>query len=156
MKHHLRYLNYVLMHKWYVAIAGYRLGVSWHQIIFHDLSKFGPSEWNAYVDYFHRYRDRRTPLIQSKFRRAWLHHLHHNRHHAGHWSLFGDNGTVDLVPMPIKYINEMVADWAGAGKAITGGWEVVQWYERNKNRIPLHPDTRDLVELLLFRVGNDF
>lgn len=51
--------------------------------------------------------------------------------------------------MPEKYGREMVADWMGAGRGITGKWEADKWYEHNKLNIQLHPDTRVRVEALL-------
>ncbi len=53
--------------------------------------------------------------------------------------------------MPEDAVREMVADWAGADRAITGKWEVAQWYARNKDTMQLHPDTRLRVEDLLRR-----
>ena len=34
-------------------------------------------------------------------------------------------------------------------EAITGKWETLEWYEKNKEKILLHPETRYLVEGLL-------
>ena len=51
--------------------------------------------------------------------------------------------------MPEKYAREMVADWAGAGRAITGKWETLEWYKKNQEKILLHPETRSLVESIL-------
>ena len=51
--------------------------------------------------------------------------------------------------MPYKYAVEMVCDWAGAGRAITGKWEYKEWYYKNKEKIILHPETRKDVEMLL-------
>lgn len=55
--------------------------------------------------------------------------------------------------MPDKYILEMVADWAGAGKAITGKWEVKDWYYKNKYNIILNDKTRIRVENLIEQVS---
>ena len=51
--------------------------------------------------------------------------------------------------MPLEYIKEMVADWAGAGKAITGSWEVKNWYEKCQDKIQITPKTRMIVEELI-------
>jgi len=56
-----------------------------------------------------------------------------------------------VVPIPAKYLREMLADWAGAGRAITGKWDVVSWYEKNKDKIILHPDSRKQLESLMDR-----
>ena len=54
--------------------------------------------------------------------------------------------------MPRKYVEEMVADWAGAGKAITGKWDIAEWYASNKDKMILHPETRIMVEDLVSMV----
>jgi len=44
----------------------------------------------------------------------------------------------------------MVADWMGAGRAITGRWETKEWYGKNKGNMLLHPETRKMVEDVLY------
>ena len=56
--------------------------------------------------------------------------------------------------MPERYVREMVADWMGAGRAITGRWEVAEWYAKTREHIILHPDTRARVEELIAEVSN--
>ena len=63
------------------------------------------------------------------------------------YSLF--NSVVQAVKMPERYMVEMVADWIGAGIAITGEMEVWEWYKANRNNMTLHPETRNEVEMLL-------
>ena len=43
----------------------------------------------------------------------------------------------------------MVADWKGAGRAIHGKDETLEWYEANKHNMVLHVDTRLWVEEVL-------
>jgi len=57
-----------------------------------------------------------------------------------------NTSQIKTVPMPTKYAKEMVADWIGAGLAITGKRDVVGWYEKNRKNIELHPDTQALVD----------
>jgi hypothetical protein len=45
MQPHLRYLAYVLRHKWHVLIACRGLHVPLWQAIIHDWTKFLPCEW---------------------------------------------------------------------------------------------------------------
>jgi len=52
------------------------------------------------------------------------------------------------LPMPHKYILEMVADWRGAGRAY-GNPDTQNWYRLNKDKMILHQDTRREVEELL-------
>lgn len=57
--------------------------------------------------------------------------------------------------MPERLVREMVADWMGAGRAITGRWEVGVWYAANADKMVLHVATRARVEELLVSVGQD-
>jgi len=52
------------------------------------------------------------------------------------------------LPIPSCYRREMLADWRGAGRAY-GNPDTRQWYEKNKNQIILHDDTRAWLELEL-------
>lgn len=59
------------------------------------------------------------------------------------------NDVVTPLPMPHNARLEMIADWFGAGKAYNPDWtplEPTRWYEKNKDKIILHPDTRLYVE----------
>jgi hypothetical protein len=59
-----------------------------------------------------------------------------------------EDGTVPL-EMPERYVREMLADWDGAGRAITGKSDPGGWYDRNRNKMILHENTRYLVARLL-------
>lgn len=149
---HWRYLKYVLKHKYFVFIAGRKLNLSIMQLLMHDLSKFSRAEWTPYADYFYGPRSStrtQTALEKLAFDKAWLHHQHCNPHHWQHYVLREDSGKTKLLPMPMKYILEMVADWQGAGKAITGNWYIKDWYEKTKAARLLDPGTLDLVEKLI-------
>lgn len=150
MSKHFKYLSYIVRHKWFVFIAGLRVGVSPWLLIIHDWSKFLPSEWFPYVESFYGgWGKNRPEWVKAGFDRAWLHHQHHNPHHWQHWMLREDSGSVKLLQIPIRYAREMVADWMGAGRAITGKWEAVEWYAKNREVIQLHPQTRVAVEQIL-------
>lgn len=154
MKAHWRYFKYVLRHKWFVLLAGISLGASWWRLLVHDLSKFRPSEWFPYVQYFYsgggNDKARDFKFFPNKdFDLAWLYHQRRNLHHWQAWILREDEGEVKVLPMPEKYILEMVADWAGAGRAITGKWGVSEWYKQNWTKMNLAPETRRRVEVLI-------
>jgi hypothetical protein len=167
MKANLQYLKYVLVHKWFVFVAGLKVKASPWLLLIHDWSKFLPSEFFPYSQYFYN-KERQAAegldaigefglaelapfgfYIKDRFNVAWLLHQRRNPHHWQYWYLMQDNDPNFPLPIPEKYAREMVADWAGAGRAITGKWEVAAWYEMNKGKILLHPDTRLFVENLL-------
>lgn len=151
MKPHLKYLSYVLRHKWFVFRAGLKTGAPLWRLIIHDYSKFSPAEWNAYVTSFYSGKPREE--TKDIFQRGWLHHLHKNPHHWLHWVLLNEDGTRSAFEMPRPIVREMVADWMGAGRAITGHWDIKEWYAKNNDNMLLHPMTRLYVEHMLTSLG---
>lgn len=144
----LKYLKYVLIHKYFVFVAGLlKTQAPLWLLVIHDFSKFRPSEFIPYAKFF--YGGEKSQDTQDRFDMAWLLHQRRNPHHWQYWYLMQDSGKNSPLPMPEKYVREMVADWAGAGRAITGKWEVAAWYEKNRDKVLLHPETRSLVEVLL-------
>lgn len=147
MRAHFKYASYVARHKWFVFRAGLKTRAPLWRLIIHDWSKLTPVEWTAYVNRFMRGDSGKLDKTNDseEFHRAWTHHWHLNPHHWEHWI------TAEGHPMeiPEKFVREMVADWMGAGRAITGEWEVRSWYEKNRDRIILTDSTRAEVERLL-------
>jgi hypothetical protein len=144
MRKHWRYLLYVVRHKYFVLVAGRELGLGLWQLLIHDYQKFFPSEWTPYVETFY---GEAPNMWADAFDRAWLHHQKGGgEHHWQYWLLPLDDGGTKVLEMPERYAREMLADWMGAGRAITGRWEVAEWYEKNKDAMQLHPKTRACVE----------
>lgn len=163
MRAHLAYARYVMRHKWFVLLGGLRTRTSLWRLLVHDWSKLTPAEWGPYVRQFYNSdgskRDVRRPdggynLAEQpwEFRQAWLHHQRHTKHHWQCWVLLGDNGQTVALEIPEKFIREMVADWMGAGRAITGRWDVGSWYAKNRDLMVMHPATRARVDALVATV----
>lgn len=153
MKRHWNYLKYVLRHKWFVLVASIKIGAPIWAAITHDLSKFRPSEWMPYARAFYA-PDGTSQYVESRaFTRAWNDHQKRNKHHWQYWLITWDRGTTEPIPMPNNAVLEMVADWMGAGRAITGKWEAKEWYEKNKGNMILTPSTRQCVEVILGIAG---
>lgn len=146
MKKHWIYFKYILRHKWYCLKGCWKLAPSWLWEVwllglFHDWSKFRPSEWVSYAEHF--YGDGRSND------EAWLNHIHRNKHHWQHWTLREDSGEVKCLKIPDKYILEMVADWYAAGMAITGRPLISSWYEKNKEKMLINKSTRETLEAII-------
>ena len=141
---HLRYLRYVLRHKWFVFLECFRAGLIWRGIV-HDLSKFSLTEWGPYVEKF--YGDNQDGrLTKIDFRDAWEHHYEHNDHHWEHWLWDGEQlGLGDCNGMPRLAILEMLADWRAMARTVGNG-DAAEWYLQNRDRIKLEPRTRAIVE----------
>ena len=142
---HAQYASYVARHKWFVFVAGLRVRAPLWRLLIHDWSKLTPAEWGPYVRTFYA-KERARP---GEFDAAWLHHQHRNPHHWQHWLLQEDDGDLKTLRMPDGLVREMVADWMGAGRAITGCWDVASWYAKNAHKIKLHPEVRAMVEELI-------
>lgn len=157
MRAHWKYFLYVIRHKWFVFQACQKTGAPLWRAIIHDWSKFLPCEWGPYVRSFYNKdgskRDwkSRDPLEKMEFDLAWNHHQKTNLHHWQAWLLTNDSDEPKVKPllMPEKYIREMVADWMGAGRAITGKWDYQNWYATNKEKMVLHDQVRIRVEAIL-------
>ncbi len=161
---HLKYLIYVLKHKWFVFQAGRRLRVNLFQLLIHDWSKFTIGEWWPYVHFF--YVRPPTPSATGYMHKpgqdmpfdvAWNHHQKVNKHHWQFWVLIQDNDEPKMraLPMPDKYVREMVADWMGAGMA-QGKPDTGAWYKQNRGKIIMHVQTRRRVEMYLDCLDFDF
>jgi hypothetical protein len=149
-----------------VLIECYKAGILLRGLL-HDWSKFLPSEWFPYVDYFYdemgvnykktevddfRYWTNETHYrINQRFDLAWLKHQHRNPHHWQYWLLRRDSGDLVAIEMPYEFILEMICDWKGAGRAMgkTATNECRSWYVANKTKMHMHEETRRIVEVLL-------
>jgi len=163
---YLKYLIYILRHKYFVFLECCKYNLYLTGLL-HDLSKFSPSEFVAYANWFYGDRtsaldlhgDDRQMFLQCygakdpklDFDMAWLHHQHNNRHHWQYYILKTDDNKppFKFLPMPRKYIIEMVSDWRGAGMAIRGVDNTLEWYSERRDIILLEDNTRKQVEELI-------
>lgn len=150
---YLNYLWYVIRHKWWVLVASFKVGSSIWLAIVHDLSKFRPSEFFPYARYLFDKRKVKPPHFMTDFEVAWNHHQKRNKHHWQYWVLERNSTNVKTIEMPKRFAKEMVADWMGAGRAITGKWDIKEWYEKQNEYMTLHPETRKYVESLIEKLA---
>jgi hypothetical protein len=162
MSKHFKYLWYVLKHKWYVGIECIKQGLFLRALI-HDCSKFRPSEWFPYVNFFYGEKEdvrdeigyyKPTGTGDERFDFAWLLHQKRNDHHWQFFVLPEDEGGLKVLRMSKKARLEMVCDWCGASKAQGhGGWYgptgVLAWYDKHRSKMRLHEETRRWVEAFL-------
>lgn len=153
---YIKYMKYVLRHKWFVFSECCKLGIPWLGII-HDSSKLRFDELLPYANYFYglgsninRGRNstgyyKPTDTGDLAFDFAWLLHQKRNKHHWQWWILPCDEDGVKILDMPMKYRKEMLADWRGAGRA-QGKPDVHAWWIANNSKIRVHSDVRTWVE----------
>jgi len=157
---YLVHLKNILLHKYYVFFACLKLKVPLYLAIFHDISKFKLSEFIPYAKYYYNkdgshadVKDKHGELEYTKeannIKVAWLYHSHTNRHHWNYWITIRSDGLIYPNIIPDKYIKEMVADWIGASKAYNLNIKVIDWYNKEKENLILHQDTRTKIEKIL-------
>ncbi len=156
MRRHLAYLKYVLRHKWFVFIACWKTGAPMWRAAIHDWHKFLPSEWFPYAYTFYNADGTKRYEENEAFNQAWNLHQKRGKHHWQHWLLTYDRGETVALGMPSVFIAEMLADWWGAGRAITGKWDAVTWYEANKDKMIIEPCTRRILEHLMADTKHKF
>lgn len=164
---YLKYLWYVVRHKWYVMLECFKVGLIWRGLV-HDMSKFLPDEFIAYARYFYGPKEtgvldcpaggKDVPVVmwpegvKAAFDLAWFKHQRRNVHHWEYW-IHIDKWCekIEVIEMPRKHVLEMVCDWKGAGKAQgkKGKDECKKWYLEKRDLMTFHPSTRDLVESIL-------
>lgn len=153
-----RHIKSVIEHRTAVMQAGLKIGVPINLLEEHDLSKFHHTEFVGYALRFHGQGLLPESVIDQKFREAWLHHVHLNKHHWQHWIMPYDmddrwplSGAIE---MPHDYVLEMIADWMGA--SYTYGrktWDISAWLRVSARTIILHPSTRSLLRERLADLG---
>lgn len=165
---YIKYLRYLLKHKYYVMTECFKVNLIWRGLI-HDLSKFLPSEFIPYANYFYGKKEsdikrgrnetgyyKPTDTGDKKFDFAWLFHQKRNRHHWQWWILPTDEEGIKIFEIPEPFLTEMICDWVGAGKA-QGKFspkddkylETRRWYKQNGKKMQLNEVTRKIIEKII-------
>lgn len=143
-----KHFKYTMIHKYWVMKYCFE-EKRFIQGILHDWTKFMPlTEFIPYANYFFGNPDKLA------FDAAWNHHQNSNKHHWHYWLSVNYEGGLKPLPMPIKYVVEMLCDWRAAGKAkgtSNGSWDgAMNWYVSNRHNMILHSETKKIVEAILY------
>ena len=117
-----KHLKTVHAHRREVRKNCFRMGL-YRQGLMHDLSKYSWAEFRIGAKYF---MDDQSPhngeRAEYGFSSAWLHHKGRNKHHFEYWIDYGINCDTIIkgVPIPRKYVAEMVADRISASRVYLG------------------------------------
>ena len=159
--HPWRHFKTITRHKLLVMRYCFRIGL-YKQGLLHDLSKYEPVEFLVGCKY---YQGDRSPNNAEReatgISRSWLHHKGRNKHHFEYWVDYvpGDEHIINGVPMPRKYVAEMVMDRISASRNYLGDkydhTQPLSYFLKSKERLWfIHPDTKRDLEALL-RILND-
>ena len=137
-----------------------KAGILW-QGLFHDLSKYMPSEFFCGIKY---YQGDKSPNDMERrvhgYSSAWMHHKGRNRHHFEYWTDYNpETGRYGPVKMPMRYVKEMLCDRLAASKIYQGDKynesHPIEYFERGRNNRLIHPETSDFLEKLLIMVRDE-
>ena len=158
--HPIRHFSTITRHRHQVIVHCFRAGIGW-QGLWHDLSKYSPTEFIPGAKY---YQGTRSPNERERelfgYSQAWLHHKGRNRHHFEYWNdLNTQTKMYEPVRMPMRYVKEMFCDRVAAskiyqGKAYTDAHPLA-YFLRGNARAKMHADTADLLEDWLRRLERD-
>lgn len=161
MAHPFLHFKTITKHKFLVMGQCFKVGLIW-QGLAHDMSKYSPTEFIPGAKYYmgtsSPCNEERRVTMQSK---AWMHHKGRNKHHFEYWidwnpdTNAGPGHKWDLVgtKMPVRYVVEMYCDRVAASKNYMGKaynqTKPLEYYNGGPTRRWLHPESADLIELLL-------
>ncbi len=151
-----KHFKTITYHKYLVAKGCFCIGL-YRQGLFHDMSKYSPTEFMVGVRY---YQGDRSPNNAERecvgYSSAWLHHKGRNKHHYEYWIDYSTRnvpGGMAPVAMPDKYIAEMMMDRIAASKVYQGKKYTdrapLAYFEKGAGNAPLHPYTAFWLKELL-------
>lgn len=148
------HLKTITHHRLLVMEGCFRVGLI-RQGLTHDLSKYSPTEFWEGARYYQGNRSPNAAEREEKgYSEAWMHHKGRNRHHYEYWTdMNRETRCYESVPMPKRYLAEMVMDRIAAcktyeGKAYTPA-SALNYFEKSRERELMHPKTRQELEALL-------
>ena len=156
-----QHLKTIMHHKNLVRAGCSKVGL-YRQGIMHDWSKYSPVEFLVGCKYYQGNMSPNNAERKDKgYSSAWLHHKGRNKHHMEYWidySVNKDEGICGM-KMPVNYVVEMFIDRVSASKnyqkeAYTDR-SPLEYYENGKNIHILHPDTKELLEKLLYMLAEE-
>lgn len=125
------------------------------QGLFHDLSKYSPTEFIVGVKH---YLGDRSPNEGERedygYSLAWMHHKGRNKHHFEYWTDY-DPVTKKIMPvkMPVRYVKEMFCDRMAASKTYLKDKYTdaspLEYFTKGNTAKRMHPETAKLLQKLL-------
>lgn len=134
------------------------------QGLFHDLSKYTPSEFSVGAKYYRGYKSPNdVERMEKGYSSAWLHHQGRNKHHFEYWRDYDVNTHLMApVKMPLKYVKEMFCDRLAASKVYMKDKYTeehpLEYFRKGKAKATAHPETMEILEswlVMLAEKGED-
>lgn len=162
--HPIRHFRTITRHRHQVIRHCFKAGIGF-QGLFHDLSKYTPTEFWPGAKYYedgHRSPNEKERELYG-YSKAWMHHKGRNLHHFEYWSdLNPVTKRYEPVKMPLRFLAEMFCDRVAASKIYQGKNYVsthpLQYFIRGDAKNRMHPETAAHLEMwltLLAEQGED-
>ena len=154
-----KHLWVVIKHKHNVTKYASKLGIFWTGL-FHDMTKFTPTEFGLSVKYFH---GKKSPTIieradNDNFSYLCVAHTGRNKHH---WQYWVDYTRYEMVVnrIPYKHSLEYVADVLSASKVYNPKdftfMVAYNYFKEHSKTYLMHPATKEFI-LWCIKEINDF
>ena len=150
-----KHFKTITHHRILVCKGCFKIGLYW-QGLTHDMSKYSPTEFKVGLKYYQGTRSPNNAEREDKgYSSAWLHHKGRNKHHYEYWIDYSSRvpGGMLPVPMPRKYIAEMIMDRIAACKVYNGdnytNKSALDYYKLGLDPAPMHDETRKWLEFFL-------
>ena len=150
-----KHFKTITHHRILVCKGCFKIGLYW-QGLMHDMSKYSPTEFKVGLKYYQGTRSPNNAEREDKgYSSAWLHHKGRNKHHYEYWIDYSSRvpGGMLPVPMPRKYIAEMIMDRIAACKVYNGdnytNKSALDYYKLRLDPAPMHDETRKWLEFFL-------
>lgn len=144
----------ITRHRHEVIKNCFRAGIG-IQGLFHDLSKYSPSEFIPGMMF---YAGDRSPNEREReiygYSTAWMHHKGRNRHHYEYWNDYNvKTRRVEAIKMPTRYFVEMVCDRIAASKIYYGDNYTtnapLDYFNKRKDGMFINDQTKKELEKVL-------
>lgn len=151
MIHPIKHFITITHHRHKVIGYCFRAGIGFGGL-FHDLSKYSPTEFIPGAKY---YQGNRSPNEKERekfgYSVAWMHHKGRNKHHFEYWNdLNIKTKMYESVPMPVRYLKEMFCDRVAASRIYQGknytDSSALEYFLRGNAAKKMHPDTAKTLE----------
>ena len=149
-----QHFSTITRHRHKVIAHCFRAGIGW-QGLFHDLSKYSPTE---FIPGAKHWQGVRSPSAVERelygYSPAWMHHKGRNKHHFEYWTDYNIvSHKIEPVKMPLRYLIEMLCDRMAASKIYQGekytDRSSLEYFLNGRARYFMHPETADELDRLL-------
>lgn len=155
-----KHLRTILHHKALVRKGCFKVGL-YRQGLFHDMSKYSPTEFFVGCRYFQGDKSpNNAERAEKGYSAAWLHHKGRNKHHLEYWIDYSaDKDVMTGMKMPVNYVVEMFIDRMSASKNYQKekytDRSPLQYFEKGRGHYMMHPETEALLERLLVMLAEE-